>query len=125
MIKFLEKVQPTKMVPWVYDVYEIIEEDVCVGHIVYRYGDDDLLKYSGHIGYTIDEEYRGHHYAAKALKELLGIIALEEVIITCDLDNIASQKTIEKCAVVHKEKVVGIQDPEYNQGLWRYRVRKS
>ena len=26
MIKFLERVQPTKQVPWMYDVYEIIEE---------------------------------------------------------------------------------------------------
>ena len=56
MIKFLEKVQASKMVPWVYDVYEIIENNECVGHIVYRYGTSEQLKYSGHVGYTIDEE---------------------------------------------------------------------
>lgn len=124
MIKFLERVHPTKQVPWMYDVYEIIEENDCVGHIVYRYGTDDQLKYSGHIGYTIDEEFRGHGYAYKALEELLGLIEKKEVIITCDLDNIASRKTIEKCQVIHKEKITGIIDPEYSQCLWRYIVKK-
>lgn len=124
MIKFLERVHPTKQVPWMYDVYEIIEENDCVGHIVYRYGTDDQLKYSGHIGYTIDEEFRGRGYAYKALDELLGLIEKKEVIITCDLDNIASKKTIEKCQVIHKEKITGIIDPEYSQCLWRYIVKK-
>lgn len=124
MIKFLEHNLPTKMVPWAYDVYEIIENDEVVGHIVYRYGTMEQLKYSGHVGYTIDEEYRGHHYAYKALCDLLEVIDQEEIIITCDLDNIASRKTIEKCQVISKEKVVGINDPEYKQGLWRFIVKK-
>lgn len=124
MIKFLEKVNATKIVPWDYDIYEILEEGTCVGHIVYRYGSNEQLKYSGHIGYHIENEYRGHGYAYEALDDLLSMIEKKEVIITCDLDNIASQKTIEKCQVLHKEKVVGITDPEYAQGLWRYIVKK-
>jgi len=124
MIKFLETVKATKMVPWDYDIYEIIEEDTCIGHIVYRYGRDEQLKYSGHVGYHVDEEYRGHGYGFKALDDLLSMIEKKEIIITCDLDNIASQKTIEKCCVLSKEQVVGIIDPEYQNGLWRYVVRK-
>lgn len=124
MINFLERVKATKNIPWDYDIYEIIENNLCVGHIVYRYGSDEKLKYAGHIGYTIDEEYRGHGYAYQALKELLSIISKETVIITCDLDNIASQKTIEKCEVISKEKLLEIEDEEYRQGLWRYVVKK-
>ena len=124
MIKFLEHNLPTKTVPWSYDVYEIIEQNEIVGHIVYRYGTKEQLKYSGHIGYTIDEEYRGHGYAYMALRDLLSIIDKDEVIITCDLDNIASYKTIEKCHVLLKEKVIGIKDKEYSQGLWRFIVKK-
>ena len=59
-----------------------------------------------------------------ALRDLLSIIDKDEVIITCDLDNIASYKTIEKCHVLLKEKVIGIKDKEYSQGLWRFIVKK-
>ena len=63
-----------------------------------RLGHNDNLYYGGNIGYSIYEEYRGHHYAGKAcllLFELAKIHQLEYVIITCNPDNYASRKTCE------------------------------
>ena len=63
-----------------------------------RIGHNEKLYYGGNIGYRIEEEYRGHHYAGKAcllLFELARRHDLEYVIITCNLDNYASRKTCE------------------------------
>lgn len=63
-----------------------------------RIGHTEGLYYGGHIGYAIAEEYRGHHYAAKACKLLFDLARKHElgyVYITCDPENIASRKTCE------------------------------
>ncbi len=70
--------------------------NLTIGTIDLRIGNNTLTYYGGHIGYGIDKKHRGHHYAAKACK-LLGKVALahgmDELIITCNPENIASQKT--------------------------------
>lgn len=63
-----------------------------------RIGHNDKLYYGGNIGYRIDEEYRGNHYAGKAcllLFELARKHSLEYLIITCKPDNYPSRKTCE------------------------------
>ena len=48
------------------------------------------------FGYAIDKKYRGNHYAAKAchlLKQVALAHGMHEIIITCNPDNIASNKT--------------------------------
>ena len=63
-----------------------------------RIGHNDKLYYGGNIGYNIDVEYRGNHYAGKAcllLFELARKHNLEYLIITCNPENIASRKTCE------------------------------
>ncbi|MBR4635828.1 MAG: GNAT family N-acetyltransferase [Clostridia bacterium] len=69
-----------------------------VGTCDLRVGWIDPLYYSGHIGYEVDEAYRGHHYAAKACRLLFGLAkkhGMQYVLITCRPDNIASRKTCE------------------------------
>ena len=56
------------------------------------------LYYGGHIGYSVNEEYRGHHYAAKACKLLFSLAkkhGMNYLYIVCDPDNIPSRKTLE------------------------------
>jgi predicted acetyltransferase len=70
-----------------------------IGHVGLRIGNVELVTmYGGHIGYSINEEHRGHHYAAKACR-LVGQVArdygFKELWITCNPDNYASRKTIE------------------------------
>lgn len=73
------------------DGAKIGECDLCVGH-------NENTYYGGNIGYSINEEYRGHHYAGKAcllLFELAKRHNMDYLIISCDPDNFASRKTCE------------------------------
>lgn len=73
-------------------------DDIEVGKCDLRIGYNDNIKYGGNIGYEVYESYRANHYASKACK-LLFLLAerhnMDQVIITCAPDNIASQKTCE------------------------------
>ena len=63
-----------------------------------RIGYTEGLYYGGHIGYCISEEYRGHHYAAKACKLLFSLArmhGMSYLYITCNPGNLASRKTCE------------------------------
>ncbi len=74
------------------------KEGIKMGVCDLRVGHNDNVYYGGNIGYTVYEEYRGHHYAGKAcllLFELAKMHRLEYVIITCNPDNYASRKTCE------------------------------
>ena len=61
-----------------------------IGQISYRNGESRCIYYFGHIGYHIDEPYRGHHYARRACLLLRDEILLggkQSAVITCDPDN--------------------------------------
>ena len=60
---------------------------------------DQLASYGGHIGYEVDPESRGTHFAARSchlLFELARKHGIGTLLITCDPQNIASRKTIER-----------------------------
>lgn len=87
-------------VPTVY--YDIlnIENETKVGTIELRLSVKDDAYYYGHIGYNIIRQYRGNHYAYKACKLLFEIAKnefnMDELIITCSPENLASYKTLKK-----------------------------
>lgn len=69
-----------------------------MGKCCLRVGNNENTYYGGHIGYEIDEPYRGNHYAAKACELLFSLAKRHDmsyVLITCNPDNIASRKTCE------------------------------
>lgn len=70
-----------------------------IGHINLRIGNTEkILKYIGHIGYGIDERYRGNKFSAKAcrlIKQVAKENGLDSVIITCNPNNFASRKICE------------------------------
>lgn len=79
-----------------------------------RIGYNEVLYYGGHIGYSINEEYRGHHYAAKACKLLFSLAqkhGMDFLYITCNPDNIASRKT---CEYLQGEFIGIVELPEDN-----------
>lgn len=70
-----------------------------IGHINLRIGNTEkILKYIGHIGYGINEQYRGNKFAAKAcslIKQVAKENGLDGVIITCNPNNYASKQICE------------------------------
>lgn len=82
--------------------YLYMLDDDMIGCINIRHClNENLLKVGGHIGYSISPRYRRQGYATQMLKEALKICQQWEiwpVLITCNKDNIASRKTIEKCS---------------------------
>lgn len=80
-----------------------------LGRIDLRIGNTEhLRKYVGHIGYRVREAHRGHRYAARSVRLLLGLARqhqLGTVWITCNPDNLASRRTCELAGFVFTEIV--------------------
>jgi predicted acetyltransferase len=61
---------------------------------------EDVITWAGHIGYSVPPDRRRRGYATEMLKLLLDMAyerGLNEVILTCDTDNLPSRRVIEKC----------------------------
>ena len=89
--------QPEKgYVPAFY--FEMVAQGIPVGRCVLRVGDSKLLQYAGHLGYEVQPQHRGRHFALRACWLLVGLArqcGLDEIYLTCEPDNIASRKTCE------------------------------
>jgi predicted acetyltransferase len=84
-----------------------------IGRVSLRVGNTrHLVLYGGHIGYGVDEAYRGHRYAAKACN-LIRQVALDygfkTLWITCNPDNRASRRT---CEILDCEFIEIVDLPE-------------
>lgn len=80
------------------------------GYISLRLGESPQLYYLGHIGYRIEEPFRGHGYAACACQLLIPFMRqlnLSSVCITADPDNTPSRKTCEHLGCVLESIVPG------------------
>jgi len=66
--------------------------------LIRRRINESLLKRGGHIGYYIKKDHRRKGYGKKMLSLCLDFLrkeGLERVLITCNVDNVGSQKIIE------------------------------
>ncbi len=60
---------------------------------------EHLEKFSGHVSYSIAKEFRNQGYATEMLRQALDICqvyGIDDVLVTCDKQNPAGIKTIEK-----------------------------
>lgn len=91
-----------------------------VGHINFRVGDTEHVRVSaGHIGFEICKAHRGHGYAFEACCAIAPFVrsVYDEVIITCDPDNLASRRTIERLGASFTDEIaVPEGDPHYQRG---------
>ena len=78
----------------------IVDDGAYAGAITLRYRlNDRLLDGGGHIGYGVRPSARGRGLASWALGQVLDrarASGLDRVLVTCDDDNIASARTIER-----------------------------
>lgn len=97
----------------------LIDNDEVVGVVRVRHQE---VSTAGHIGYDISPCYRNKGYGTQILRLALieaKKIGIKEVIVTCNIDNIASKKIIEK----NNGKLLGtIFDEEENENLYKYSI---
>lgn len=111
----------------IFDIYVSAWRKI-VGRCEFRFETGRDLEYYGHIGYVVYLPYRGHYFAYKACVELLDVIrseydAIKEIRITCNPDNEASRKTIQKLGAVYLRTVDVDRDHElYDYGETRKEV---
>lgn len=88
-----------EMIPFFY--YDIIRksDNLTVGKISIRIGNNFHSYYNGHIGYEVFKEYRGNGLAYKASLLVIDVARFHDmdlIYLTCDESNVASYRTIEK-----------------------------
>lgn len=92
-----------------------------VGRLAFRWEMNDyLLKVAGHIGFVVLPTEQRKGYASEMLRQALQIARdkkFKKVLLTCDDDNIASIKTIEKAGGVLENIYIG---PEVTKPKRRY-----
>ena len=65
-----------------------------------------LLTWGGHIGYGVRPTARGRGVATTALAQMLPVAAalgIDPVLVTCDVDNEASRRTIERNGGIYED----------------------
>lgn len=100
----------------------IREADKClIGMIQIRhYFNDYLSKFGGHIGYSVRPSERHKGYAKEMLRMALPYcreLGLDKVLITCNDDNTASERTIRACGGVYESTVF---EPDEGVNLKRF-----
>lgn len=88
-----------------------------MGYVSLRIGESGGLYYLGHIGYRVEEEYRGNHLAERACRLMVPLmkkLGIYSVVITTNVENIPSRRTAERLGCV-LESIVPV--PELFQGV--------
>ncbi|MFC4615693.1 GNAT family N-acetyltransferase [Cellulomonas algicola] len=82
---------------------------VLVGRVSVRHAlNEALALVGGHIGYAVRPAHRRRGYATQMLRQSLVVarsVGVERALVTCDDDNVASARTIERCGGVLQDLV--------------------
>ncbi len=106
-------------------VWDVYQEDNLVGSINLRIGYNENIYYGGNIGYEIVESYRCQGFAKEAVKMILPVAkkhSIDELYISCNPENIASQKVINSlpnCIFIEKASL-----PPHNDGYLKGERKK-
>lgn len=102
-------VHPFHKVPTCFFKMQSVASGEELGSINLRLGSTPHLeRYAGHIGYGVHEAHRGHHYAARSVVLLLPMarrFGLDPLWITCDPENTASRRSLERAGAEFVEIV--------------------
>lgn len=123
LVKECEKPDNTTLGVWASTYFAIREADeAVVGCIELRHTLNESLAVSGgHIGFSVVPQERRKGYATKMLKMVLVEAkesGLDKVLLTCDIDNIGSYKTMENCGGVREQDAPFELDGEPYYKYW-------
>ena len=80
-----------------------------VGHVNLRIGwTEHVVQHAGHIGYEVDERWRGRRIAARSVRLILSFaksLGIDELWVTCNPDNQASLGTLRILAAERVDEV--------------------
>ncbi|MEP7192666.1 MAG: GNAT family N-acetyltransferase [Actinomycetota bacterium] len=107
---------------WVPSTFLMAEvEGQIVGRVSIRHElNTYLAQFGGHIGYGVRPGFRRRGYATDILRQSLAVaasIGLDRVLVTCDVDNVGSAGTIERCGGV-LENVVLVEGSVPRRRYW-------
>lgn len=107
-----------------YHIY-IKNTPIMVGRLELRLTMNEEMYFYGHVGYYIEEMFRGNHFAYKACMKLRDIaknkLHFEKLFFTCCPDNIPSLKTIERLKARFIEE---IEVPKHHELYYRGEKKK-
>lgn len=87
-----------------------------VGRVSIRHELNDwLATYGGHVGYAVIPGMRRRGYGTEILRQALVVarsLGIDEVLVTCDVDNTASARVIEACGGVFESVAAGDGPPK-------------
>ena len=99
-----------------------------VGNCSLKIWHTPVIWFAGNIGYEIYEPYRGHRYASKACRLLYPLAIrhnLDYLIITCNVSNAASERSIQLAGGMFiAEQDVPEDYEQYRKGSKRVRIYK-
>jgi predicted acetyltransferase len=104
-----------------YSDFWLVDGEEFVGRVTVRHAlTDYLMKFGGHIGYDIRPSKRGQGYGNEILRlalEKAKELGITRVLITVDVQNIASRKIVESNGGVFESQ---IPNPEAGSDFMRY-----
>ena len=68
-----------------------------------------LRAFGGHVGYSIRPSERGKGYATRLLEHIIDLargMGIERLLITCDPENAASARVVEKCGGTFEDEIL-------------------
>jgi predicted acetyltransferase len=99
----LAECQPAESNSWGVPAYLFhmqSESGQYMGRIRLRVGwNDEIIRYAGQVGYAVEPAFRGRHFAERACRMILPLArrhGMERLWITCQPDNVASRRTLER-----------------------------
>ncbi|GAA4679446.1 GNAT family N-acetyltransferase [Streptomyces chumphonensis] len=85
-----------------------VDGEVYLGRLALRHAlNQRLLEWGGHIGYDVRPSARRRGHATAMLRAALphaAELGIDPVLITCDHDNVASRRVIERCGGVFEDR---------------------
>ena len=122
LVKECEKPDNTLLGVQASTYFSVRSDDTVVGCIELRHIlNEALAVIGGHIGFSVVPLERRKGYATEMLQLVLAEakkVGLKSVLLTCDTDNVASYKTIEKCGGKREQEEPFVLDGESYYKYW-------